>query len=69
MARIGYRRALLQGGAFNHAEYHQVRERYGGDRMACLLDVGFDDLQHCSSHQRVSFFAIWNPPHPKPVKQ
>jgi hypothetical protein len=29
MARIGYRKPLLQGGAFNYAQYHQVRERHG----------------------------------------
>ena len=29
MASIGYRKAFLQGGAFNYAEYHKVRERCG----------------------------------------
>jgi hypothetical protein len=29
MAGIGYHNALLQGAAFNYAEYHKVRERHG----------------------------------------
>jgi hypothetical protein len=29
MASLGYRKALLQGGAFNYSEYHKVRELHG----------------------------------------
>ncbi len=29
MASIGHRKALFQGGAFNYAEYHKVRELHG----------------------------------------
>jgi hypothetical protein len=29
MTRIGYKWALLQGGAFNHAKYHQERKQRG----------------------------------------
>ena len=29
MTRAGYKIAMLQGGAFNYREYHNVRQKYG----------------------------------------
>jgi hypothetical protein len=29
MTRVGHKRALFLGGAFNYREYHKVRDKYG----------------------------------------